>query len=129
MVICFFTDVYSRWCKFLLYLINQPFSLWFQKTTEVCRANFYVNIEKLTFHRLLDCLSYWTTLTDTDFDKIAWYHWFWTEILFWTTLWTLTLIFSIYWTWIGTCLKRTLSDIYLHWIWPCYWLYFSTWSI
>ena len=30
---------------------------------------------------------------DTDFDKIAWYHWFWTGICFGTTPWVLTWIF------------------------------------
>ena len=31
----------------LLMTLNQTFSLWFQKTTGMYRANFYVNIEKL----------------------------------------------------------------------------------
>ena len=30
---------------------------------------------------------------DTDFDKIAWYRWFWTGICFGTTLWVPTWIF------------------------------------
>ena len=67
---------------------------------------------KLTlFHRLLDCLSYFTNLLDNDLDTTVWYWWFWTGIYFWTTLWILTCIFSIYWIWIWTWLSRT----FWHW--------------
>ena len=48
----FFNGAHGKWSKldFVLYewrSKNKPFSLWFQKITDVHRANFYVNIEKL----------------------------------------------------------------------------------
>ena len=42
------------------------------KKQQACVKHIIMLILKNTlFHKLLDSLSYWTTLMDTDFDKIA----------------------------------------------------------